>query len=109
MRQSKKVKWIYYFLYNNLCQMQCVLFLNIITIFFQRLLLSGLQAFWSHLRRKFSLVTEATYVPRPYLHGHWQIFVHARLLLVAQTCDNTKQLGTDCMWGVGEFQISYID
>jgi hypothetical protein len=36
--QSQKVKWFYYFVYNDLLQMQSVSFLNIITLFFQHTL-----------------------------------------------------------------------
>jgi hypothetical protein len=70
--------------------------------FFLLKLCSGSRVFWSHLRRKFSIVIEA----RPQLHNQWQIFVHARLLLVIQTYNNPLKLGPDTWGHVGEVKIS---
>ena len=42
---------------------------------------SGSQAFWSHLRRKLSVVSEPTCARRSQLHHHWQICIHARFFL----------------------------
>ena len=57
------------------------------------------------MQRKFWVVVEATYAPRPERH-HWQIFVKARLILVVQTCGNPMVLGLGYMGCVGEIQIS---
>lgn len=48
---------------------------------------------------------QATYAPCPWLHHHWQIFIHTRLLLVVQTCDNLLELGPDCIgfWESADF------
>jgi hypothetical protein len=74
-------------------------------LLFQHVLYSGSQAFWFHLPRKFSVVTEATHVPLLELCHNWQIFDHARLLLVVVICGNPMQLVL-FIWGgreVGSF------
>jgi hypothetical protein len=92
--------------YNNPCQIWNVSFLNIITHPFKRKLCSGSQAVLSHMRRKFSVMIEATYDPHPQFHRHWQIFVQTKLLLLVETCDNLMQLDPNHMGGLGEVQIS---
>jgi len=43
------------------------------------------------MRRKLSVVIEATYEQRPQFHRHWQIFVQ-NFLKVVETCDNVMKL-----------------
>jgi hypothetical protein len=62
------------------------------SLLFQHVLCSGSQAFWFHLPRKFSVVTETTHVPLLELRHNWQIFDHARLLVVVETCGNPMEL-----------------
>ena len=101
-RLKKWSEYVHYFVFNNLWQTQSVSFLNIIT-FSPLTICSCSQAFWSHLRRNFSAVIEATDVPRAWLH-HWQILCE-RLLSVVQTCDNPMELGLDQMGNVREVQV----
>ena len=94
-------------MYNNLWQIRNVSFLNTNTHLFKRKLYSGSQALWSHMRRKFSVVIEATYEQSPQFHRHWQIFVQS-FLKVVETCDNLMKLHPKHMGGrgLGELQIS---
>jgi hypothetical protein len=105
-----KSEFIDYFVYNSLWQMQSLSLLEVITPFFQRILCSCLQAFWSCLRRQILVrqvlvVIESTYASRSNVmitgisSTQW-------LLVVAQTCDNPIELGTDYIGGVGKVQIS---
>ena len=79
--------------------MQTVSFLNIISPFFQSIMCSDSQVFWSHLQRKFSVVTRAIHAKCPSFHHNWQVFIQARLLLMVQTCDNLMDLGLHCTGG----------
>jgi hypothetical protein len=41
-------------------------------------------------------VIKATHAACPELHNHWQVFVHARLLLLVQTHDNMMGFSLIC-------------
>lgn len=88
--------------------MQSSSFLNIIIPFFCAHCAVVQKVSGPILQRKFSVVIEATYTLCPQIHHQMQIFIHARFLLMAQTCDNLRGLSSDYMGGVGEDQISAI-
>jgi hypothetical protein len=107
MRQSKnKSEFINYFVYNSLWQMQSLALLEIITPFFQHILCSCSQAFWSCLRRQILIVIEATNASRSNVMIAGKSSSAQWFLVVDQTYDNPIELGTDCIGGVGEVQIS---
>jgi hypothetical protein len=61
-----------------------------------------------YICEEFSVVIEAEYASRPQRYRHWQIFGHARLLLMVQTCNNPTDLGRDYMGGGGGVGVVQI-
>jgi hypothetical protein len=86
--------------------MQSLLLLEIITPFFQRILCSCSQAFWSCLRWKILVVIEGTYASRSNVMITGLSSSTQWLLVVVQSCDKRIELGPDYIGGVGKVQTS---